>query len=462
MRILHVNATADRAGGAEVFLHDLIDWSRAHGHAAALFAGHPERTADEPDLRILRRPEWSGASLISDPPFEAAAVDFVERFRPDLIHLHNLSSVPVGLITALAALDVPMVQHVHDASTLCANAWVVHPSGTVCEGGVGAKCLQHACGENYPFDGRILLAATLRARALERSVEGWIAASECYADLARRNGFDPVVAIPYWSPSPPIEPPPQRVGRRILFLGRLVPEKGVATLLEAWPRVLAAVPDAVLDLVGDGPQRPELEALAQRLGLDASIFSGKIPHHEVHARMQASSALVFPSIWLEAYGIISLEAFRAGLPVVASRIGGIPEVVTEGETGLLAPPRDAAALAEALIRVLTDDALHARLVAGCLAEAERRRDDAPMHAVFEQYERALQRGTEHRRAVDVDLLAGSDALLRDFERVERWALDMRGHIDYLEANGRATRPFWSFAKHVRARVRRRLGRDGRR
>lgn len=459
MRILHVNQVARRAGGAEVFLFDLLDWLREKGHVTALVGGDAERSEVNSEFCFVKRPEWDGDRLLIDEEFERATLDYAREFEPDLIHVHNLATVPVRLLPRLAELDVPLVHHVHDASTMCANAWVVRGDGSPCPSGVGAQCLEHGCEKNYPYDGRILTTVRLRAMALRSTMDAFITSSEAYAGLCRTNGFEPVTAIPYWAPSAPVEPPPPTSDKRVLFLGRLVPEKGVETLLDAWPEVVQRVPDAILDVVGDGPLRDSLEARARSLGLDpAKLFRGRIPHDQVHETMQRSTALVFPSIWMEAFGIISHESFHAGTPVVASKIGGIPEVVTDGSTGLLVEPRDPQALAAAIVKLLTDDALHARLQKNCLARAEELREDTSMHRVLEVYEQARSRGTSHRRPVDLDLLASANRLFHDFGKVESWALGMKGHIDYLEANGEAGNPVKSFAKHVAARLRSKLGR----
>lgn len=145
-------------------------------------------------------------------------------------------------------------------------------------------------------------------------------------------------------------------------IARIEPEKGHPTLLEAWPRVLAALPEARLLVVGEGSQQPRLEAVAERLGLlgpsPRVVFAGR--RDDVSDVIAALDVAVLPS-YREAQGISLLEAMALARPIVASAVGGIPEFVTDGETGLLVPPRDPRALATALLRVLRDQALAARL-----------------------------------------------------------------------------------------------------
>ena len=156
-------------------------------------------------------------------------------------------------------------------------------------------------------------------------------------------------------------------------VARLEPEKGHPTLLEAWPRVMEAVPNARLLVIGEGSRRGELETQARELGLlgeecegDACvgtrrarpgakvIFTGA--RDDVPAVTAALDVAVLPS-YREAQGLAILEAMALGRPVVATNVGGIPEVIEDGRTGLLVPPHDARALADSIVRLLTDHPL---------------------------------------------------------------------------------------------------------
>jgi glycosyltransferase involved in cell wall biosynthesis len=135
-------------------------------------------------------------------------------------------------------------------------------------------------------------------------------------------------------------------------VARLEPEKGHPTLLDAWPRVLASVPNAHLLIVGEGSQRERLEAQAAALGLlGSATFTGR--RDDVPAVTAALDVAVLPS-YREAQGLSILEAMALSRPVVASAVGGIPEMIEDGRTGLLVPPRDPDALAAAIVRLLRD------------------------------------------------------------------------------------------------------------
>ncbi|MFB0546300.1 MAG: glycosyltransferase family 4 protein, partial [Anaerolineae bacterium] len=148
---------------------------------------------------------------------------------------------------------------------------------------------------------------------------------------------------------------------RSLFVGRLIRAKSLPTLLRAVRLLVNNGYDPLLKLVGAGPLRPQLMALTHRLGIESWVeFVGHKPQDELMALYQQSSLFVLPSVY-EAFGRVIVEAGLCGLPIVGTRVGGIPELVIEGETGLLVPPRDPAALAKAIATLLDDPALAQRM-----------------------------------------------------------------------------------------------------
>ncbi len=153
---------------------------------------------------------------------------------------------------------------------------------------------------------------------------------------------------------------------RILFVGRLVERKGVTHLVEAVQRLPVHL-GARLEIIGDGPERPRLEAQIRRDGLEARVLlRGRVSARELQAAYEGAHAVVLPSVLdargdTEGLGVVLLEAMSYGVPVVGSRLGGITDIIHDGETGLLVPPQDPAALAGALQRLADDPGLAARL-----------------------------------------------------------------------------------------------------
>ena len=139
---------------------------------------------------------------------------------------------------------------------------------------------------------------------------------------------------------------------RLLCVGRLIPIKGHLVLLRALAQARARVPDVTLDLAGRGPLGPALEAYAAELGLgDAVRFLGFVS--PVQAAIEDAAAVVVPSVG-EGFGMVALEAMERARPVIASAVGGLPEIVADGETGIVVPPADAEALADAIVALAAD------------------------------------------------------------------------------------------------------------
>lgn len=150
-----------------------------------------------------------------------------------------------------------------------------------------------------------------------------------------------------------------RSGRTIAFLGRLVPEKGAALAIEAL-RLIPA--DVRLSIIGDGVERPRLEALAQARGLTGRVtFFGEVDDAKRAYLLAQCDILVVPSQHEELFGMVAVEGALSGLPVVATAIGGLPEIVEHGHTGYLFPKGDIAALASHLATLAADPILSARL-----------------------------------------------------------------------------------------------------
>ncbi|HHV15917.1 MAG TPA: glycosyltransferase family 4 protein [Gelria sp.] len=168
------------------------------------------------------------------------------------------------------------------------------------------------------------------------------------------NGVDPDIFLPM------PENPRFNIGEEdkvIVFLGRLVPEKGVWYLVNSFPQVLAEVPQARLYIGGKGPMSADLRKLTQKLGLeDKVVFTGFIYHEERNYIYHKARVAVFPSLY-EPFGIVALEAMATNTPVIVGDVGGLADIVEDGVTGLKVTPANEEELANAITRVLKDENL---------------------------------------------------------------------------------------------------------
>ena len=147
--------------------------------------------------------------------------------------------------------------------------------------------------------------------------------------------------------------PPLGEAPRAGFVGRLVPEKGVDILIEAFARVVRDLPQAKLVIVGEGPERPRLERLIAASNLSRSVtLKGRLSRAAAERAMEECWVQVAPSRWVEPFGLVAIEAQMRGTAVVASQSGGFCETVDDGRTGVLVPPGDVGALSRRLLQLL--------------------------------------------------------------------------------------------------------------
>lgn len=180
------------------------------------------------------------------------------------------------------------------------------------------------------------------------------------------NGTD-VVAASAEPPPGGAGSPPARGPRRVVAVGRMVYKKGFEYLIDAAPRILERFPDAEIVIGGGGELLPELEERAERLGVSGRVrFPGALSHDQVLELIATGELFVMPSVRdpagnVDGLPIVVLEAMAAGKPVVATDVSGMPLAVTDDESGLLVPERDAPALAQAVVEILDDPERAARL-----------------------------------------------------------------------------------------------------
>ena len=191
----------------------------------------------------------------------------------------------------------------------------------------------------------------------------------------------------------PKKGPVEAIAQTIISVGRLSPEKGQGGLLQAFAKLRARHPELQLRLVGEGPDRASLETLAKGLGLsDAVTFAGRLPEEETLAEIARADLLVLPS-FMEGLPIVLMEAMAVGVPVIASRVAGIPELVENDRTGLLFAPSDWDELASRIDFLLGNEAVRGRLAEQAKAKVASEFDTRKS---AEELARLFSRTGEHR------------------------------------------------------------------
>ena len=222
-------------------------------------------------------------------------------------------------------------------------------------------------GEKWRFFEKLLNYAT---RKIVKTVDLAVFVSQALADDFGRQCKEILIAnessLEEWR----ICRGEERVKRKdILFVGRLSPEKGIKVLLKAYARIAHRYPEIGLRLIGDGPSKAELEQLAVQEGIgDRVAFAGYQTWESVLSAMQNGAMMILPS-YTEGLGLVLVEAMSQSIPVIASKVGGILEIVVHEKNGLLIQPGDVNGLAEAMVRLIEDETLVRKLTKGGLETA---------------------------------------------------------------------------------------------
>jgi glycosyltransferase involved in cell wall biosynthesis len=289
-------------------------------------------------------------AIVGNPVVLGEVVRQLRADRAELVHVQCVSSGAWFAFRAGRALRLPVVVTLHGELTMDADRIYER-----------SPLLRHTL--------RMLLAdadvVTACSQATLTEAEDWAGRSLGSRARVVHNGVD--LAEFTGAPSTGHD------GSFLLAVGRLVPQKGFDVLLDAFA-ALTAVPDFRWDLViaGDGTERRTLEVRARRLGVAERVrFAGRTNRSETVALFRDAALFALPSR-LEPFGIVNLEAMAAGTPVVATRVGGVPEVVEDGVTGMLVAPDEPHALAGAIRRLHDDAGLRARLSEAGIARAQRR------------------------------------------------------------------------------------------
>ncbi len=388
MRVLLLNDYGTPTGGAEIRVLALRDALRAHGHDARLFtsSARPAPVASRADYECRGTTSRWRTLLQSANPFAWWALRRVlAEFRPDVVHARIFLTQLSPLILPLLR-DVPSIYHVVWYRAICPLGTKRLPDGASCHTPPGAVCLRSGCVPRR--DWLPLMFQMQLWRGWRASFDAIVANSDAGRQRLLAEGIGPVDVIHNGLPVPP-ERPPLADPPRVVFAGRLVPEKGAAWLLRAFARVASEVPGARLELAGDGPERPRLAGLARELGVERTVeLPGHLDRDALEARFAGAWVQAVPSLWEEPFGNVALEGMLRGTAVVATRSGGLPELVEDGRTGLLVEPGDEAGLAAALSRLLRDRALAERMGrAGRASAAERFSEDACVEKFLDLYER---------------------------------------------------------------------------
>ncbi|HSL01099.1 MAG TPA: glycosyltransferase [Rubrobacteraceae bacterium] len=335
MKVLLIHNHYQQPGGEDQVFAAEAALLEAHGHQVLLHTVHNDEVANTNPVALAGSTIWNRSSY-------RELRSLIRRERPHVTHFHNTLPLisPAGYYAAKAE-GVPVVQTLHNYRLLCPNA-LFFRDGHVCEDCQGKSVpwpsVLHACYRgSRPASAAVAAMLTTHRglRTWRDQVDVYVATTEFAREKFVQGGLPPekVVVKPNFLHTDPRQG--EGRGDYALFVGRLSHEKGVGTLLSAWKRLGARMP---LKIVGDGPLAEEVGYATE--GLYGLEWLGRQPQERVLALMKEASVLVFPSTCYENFPVTLLEAFAAGLPVIASNLGGMSSLVVHGRTGLHFRPGD--------------------------------------------------------------------------------------------------------------------------
>ena len=366
MKILQVNKFLWLSGGVERYMFDLSTLLESKGHEVSFFSMQDEeRNRPCPQtpyfvtnidyqrmgpLGAVRKATRIVSKTVYSLESKSKIRQLVRDLRPDVAHVHSVfHQISPSVLPVLREEGIPIVQSVHNYKLICPNYQLYVPhKGEVCE-----RCLPgkyyHCIGQRCMKDS--LAASALVAGAMylhkwtriyEKNIHSFLCSTQFLIDQLKKGGIpqEKLRHVPLYLDLGRYDARDQPEDYAV-YVGRLVPGKGLKTLLHA----VSEVPNAKLVIVGDGESRGELEAFANECGPNVS-FAGRQEGDALSSLIAHARFLVLPSEVYETCGLVLWEANASGRPAIASRIGGIPESIDDGVTGLLVDPGDVDGLAE--------------------------------------------------------------------------------------------------------------------
>lgn len=417
MKVILVNKFHYRKGGSETYYFDVAEGLRRLGHEVHFFAmeGPDNEPCEDSDLFVsakdyngptsLGQKASAAASLIYSKEAKRKFQQLCERVRPDIVHMNLVHrQITLSILDAPYLRDnkVPVVFTSHDYILVCPSYVMLDGRGEVCDACLGGKflnCLKRKCVKGSAAKSGMAFAEAefLKLTGAYRKIDRIIAPSGFMRDKLVEGGFrsDQVVCMQNFAKDEVLACAHDGADGTdwenpyLLFFGRLSREKGVDVLVEA----VSCLPEGWrLVVAGDGPDREALERVAGKSPVSDHIgFVGFKSGDELRRLVSGAAFSAAPARWRENMPYSIVESMAHGTPVVGTRIGGIPELVSEGQTGFLAEPGDASSLAAAIARAAhaaSDRAAYEKMQSACrsyvLAHCDQTRYMEELTALYQE------------------------------------------------------------------------------
>ncbi len=359
MKVLSINKYFWRKGGSESVFFNEKEMLEGHGHTVVPFSMRSDKNeesefasyfvgeVDYDSGGLLNRLSTASKIIYSFDAKEKMS-HLLQNYSPDLAHFHIFQhQISPSVFGPLKKRGIPVILTLHDLKPICPS-YKNYVNGRVCEACKGGKfynCLKNKCTKGSTL-GSLVNTVEMYfhyAMGYYQNVDRYIAVSRFYKQKMVEAGFpeEQTDFLPNYIDADDFTPSPDDKGY-ILYFGRLSEEKGVSTLIKA-ARRNKHIPHVI---VGTGPLEIELKKEVEVGGIENISFLGYKQGAELRGLLSEATAVVVPSEGYENCPMTILEAFASGVPVIGSDIGGIPELIKEGEDGLIFQPGDEMRLAE--------------------------------------------------------------------------------------------------------------------
>lgn len=364
MRILLVNKFHYLRGGSEKYYFELAQLLKSKGHTVGFFSmkheenittGDAEYFVEEIDLNTGSK--LKALDVIYSQENKRLMAKALEEFKPDIVHINNFQrQLSASIIDAIKKKNIPIVMTAHDLNPICPASIMLY-NGEVCDDCITkgyAQCIKKKCvkGSTLKSTLGVMEKKYYDIHKVFRKIDCIISPSE-FNKNQLVNGklkYNEIVTLHNFVNES--ERNDYVLGDYAFYLGRLSKEKGILNLIEA----IGDIPNAKLLIAGDGPERERIKAYISEHKFDGRItLLGYQNQDSIHKYITNSRFVVIPSICNENCPYSVLEAMEIGKPIVASRIGGIPELITDGENGYLYKADDINELKEKLTLLLDED-----------------------------------------------------------------------------------------------------------
>ncbi len=343
LKILHVHNFYTQPGGEDTVFAAEVAILKERGHNIIEYTDTNARIQQMSPFAVAIQTIWS-------QPTYNKLYKVLQKEKPDLVHFHNtFPLISPAAYYACRSSKIPVIQSLDNPRLICPAA-TFYRMGRLCQDCLGKTPpipgIIHGCYHNSPLQTAVIASMLTFHRCIktwQKLLDFYLVATEFYKQKFIEGGLPPekIIVKPHFIQSVPVPRTPKHKGNYVLFIGRLDPEKGIRALLNAWQKL-----NIPLIIRGDGRLKKESLEFIQKHQMNSVSIIERLSEIDLTQLIKNARFLIWPSEgYYETFGMVAIECYVQGVPVIGSNIGVMAEIVKDGETGLLFSPGNSADLA---------------------------------------------------------------------------------------------------------------------